>query len=267
MNRLDGKVALISGAARGIGAQTARLMAEAGASVIIGDILDEAGRETAGHIVRGGGTAHYITLDVTSEASWTAAVADATLRHGKLDILVNNAGIFTGRDFEEATLADWHKLVAVNMTGVFLGTKIAAPALRAAGLKSAHGSAIVNLASIAGLVGSPLDPLYSMTKGGVTLFTKSTALAFGRKGDRIRVNSVHPGVIETDMGEQTFQRRMAILKTNDIEVAKENSRAMHPIGRLGTADDIARAIVFLASDDAKFMTGSAMVVDGGVTAA
>jgi 3(or 17)beta-hydroxysteroid dehydrogenase len=267
MNRLDGKVALVSGAARGIGAQTARLMAEAGASVVIGDILDEAGRETAGHIVRGGGVAHYLTLDVTSERSWTDAIADATQRHGRLDILVNNAGIFTGRDFEEATLDDWHKLVAVNMTGVFLGTKIAAPALREAGKTSAHGSAIVNLASIAGLVGSPLDPLYSMTKGGVTLFTKSTALAFARKGDRVRVNSVHPGVIETDMGEQTFQRRMKVMKTNDYEAAKENSRQMHPIGRLGTADDIARAIVFLASDDAKFMTGSAMVVDGGVTAA
>ena len=161
----------------------------------------------------------------------------------------------------------WHKLVAVNLTGVFLGTKLAAPALRASGAKSAHGSAIVNLASIAGLVGSPLDPLYSMTKGGVTLFTKSTALAFGRKGDRIRVNAVHPGVIETDMGEQTFVRRMAVIKSNDVEVAREASRQMHPIGRLGRPDDIASAIVFLASDDAKFMTGSSLVVDGGLTAA
>ena len=267
MNRLDGKVALITGAARGIGGRTAQLMAEAGASVLIGDILDEAGRETAGHIVRSGGVANYLTLDVTSERSWAAAVADAIQRHGKLDILVNNAGIFTGKDFEEATLADWHKLVAVNMTGVFLGTKIATPALRASGLKSAHGSAIVNIASIAGLVGSALDPLYSMTKGGVTLFTKSTALAFGRKGDRIRVNSVHPGVIETDMGEQTFQARMTLTRSNDHEAARAAARATHPIGRLGTADDIARAILFLASDDAKFMTGSAMVVDGGVTAA
>ena len=267
MNRLDGKVALISGAARGIGAETARLMARAGAAVVVGDILVDLGRETARGIAAAGGKASFVDLDVTSEASWTAAVAAASQQFGKLDILVNNAGVFTGRDFEEATLADWNRLVAVNMTGVFLGTKIAAPALRASGSASPHGSAIVNLASIAGIVGSHLDPLYSMTKGGVTLFTKSTALAFARKGDRIRVNSVHPGVIETDMGEQTFQRRMTLLKTNDIEVAKENSRAMHPIGRLGTADDIARAILFLASDDAKFMTGSALVVDGGVTAA
>jgi 3(or 17)beta-hydroxysteroid dehydrogenase len=263
MNRLDGKVALISGGARGIGGETARLMRKAGAQVVIGDILADAGRRLAAEL---GDDAAFVELDVTSEASWSAAADTAVKRFGKLDILVNNAGIFIGRDFEEATLADWHKLVAVNLTGVFLGTKIAAPALRASAKDSAHGSAIVNLASIAGLVGSQLDQLYSMTKGGVTLFTKSTALSFGRKGDRIRVNSVHPGVIETDMGEQTFATRMTMMKTNDVEVARAASRQMHPIGRLGTPGDIASAIVFLASDDAKFMTGSALVVDGGVTA-
>ncbi len=266
MNRLDGKVALISGGARGIGAATAHLMSSVGASVVIGDVLDDQGAQTAADINKVGGRATYINLDVTKEAPWANAVSQATTRYGKLDILVNNAGIFPGRDFEEVSVEDWHKLVAVNLTGVFLGTKHAAPALRESGRLSPHGSAIVNLASIAGLVGSAMDPLYSMTKGGVTLFTKSTALTFGRKGDRIRVNSVHPGVIETDMGDQTFVRRMALMKTNDIESARENSRQMHPIGRLGTADDIARAIVFLASDDAKFMTGSAMVVDGGLTA-
>ncbi len=266
MNSLDGKVALISGSARGIGAETARLMSQAGARVVVADLLADLGRETVAGIVKAGGEAVFVELDVTSEAAWTAAVGVATGKFGKLDILVNNAGVFLGRDFEEVSLAEWHKLVAVNLTGVFLGTKLAAPALRAAGRDSPHGSAIVNLASIAGLVGSHLDALYSMTKGGVTLFTKSTALAFGRKGDRIRVNSVHPGVIETDMGEQTFVRRMAITGSNDIDAAREASRLLHPIGRLGAPDDIARAIVFLASDDAKFMTGSALVVDGGVTA-
>ena len=266
MNRLDGKVALISGGARGIGAATAHLMSSVGASVVIGDVLDEQGAQTAADINKAGGHASYINLDVTKEASWTDAVGKCVTQYGKLDILVNNAGIFPGRDFEEVSVEDWHKLVAVNLTGVFLGTKHAAQALRESSRQNPHGSAIVNLASIAGLVGSAMDPLYSMTKGGVTLFTKSTALTFARKGDRIRVNSVHPGVIETDMGEQTFVRRMALIKSNDIEAARENSRQMHPIGRLGTADDIARAIVFLASDDAKFMTGSAMVVDGGLTA-
>ena len=267
MNRLDGKVALISGAARGIGAETARWMAKAGAKLVLGDVLDERGRETAQAIVAAGGGAAYVHLDVTREADWQAALALAAKQFGGLDILVNNAGIFTGLGIEEATLEDWHRLCAINLTGVFLGTKLALPLLRERGKSSAHGSAIVNLASIAGLVGSQLDPLYSMTKGGVTLFTKSAALEFGRKGYRVRVNSIHPGVIDTDMGEQTFvARARAHLGSNDAGAAKEISRTAHPIGRLGTAEDIAKGIVFLASDDAGFMTGAGLVVDGGLTA-
>ena len=175
MNRLDGKVALISGAARGIGAETAKLMVEAGAKVAIGDVLDERGRETARAF---GDGALYHHLDVTREDDWSAAVAATVARFGGIDILVNNAGMFLGKGIEEASLDEWHRLAAVNLTGVFLGTKLALPALRERGATSAQGSAIVNLASVAGLVGSQLDPLYSMTKGGVTLFTKSTALEF-----------------------------------------------------------------------------------------
>jgi len=266
MNSLAGKVALISGGARGIGAETARCMAAAGASVMIGDVLDAAGQATAAAIAAGGGRAAYVPLDVTREEPWQAAV-DATLRQfGKLDILVNNAGIFLGRSFMDASLDEWQRLVAVNLTGVFLGTRVCAPALAESGKASPQGSAIVNLASIAGLVGSQLDPLYSMTKGGVTLFTKSTALAFGRRGWRIRVNSIHPGVIETDMGAQTFSARAAQTGSDDLAAARAVALQQHPIGRRGTADDIARGIVFLASDDAGFMTGSGMVVDGGLTA-
>lgn len=266
MNRLDGKVALLSGAARGIGAQTARRMGEAGAKIVIGDVLEGPGKELAKEINDAGGDARFVRLDVTSEASWNAAVGATTEAHGSLDILVNNAGVFLGRDIEEVSLDDWHRLVSVNLTGVFLGTKHCAPALRESGKQSKHGSAIVNLASIAGLVGSQLDPLYSMTKGGVTTFTKSTALAFGRKGHRIRVNSIHPGVIETDMGAQTFTARANQVGSNDADAARSQSVKMHPIGRLGVADDIALGIVFLASDDAGFMTGSGLVVDGGYTA-
>ena len=266
MNRLDGKVALVSGAARGIGAETAMRMAEAGAKVVIGDILEDRARETAKAIVAAGGTATYASLDVTSEASWAAAVAAAKKQHGGLDILVNNAGIFLGKDFMDVTIEEWNRLVAINMTGVFLGTKMCAPELAERGKTSKHGSAIVNLASVAGIVGSQLDPLYSMTKGGVTLFTKSSALSFGRKGWKIRVNSIHPGVIETDMGAQTFASRAKQLGSNDVDGARSVALKQHPIGRLGVPDDIARGIVFLASDDAGFMTGSGMVVDGGLTA-
>jgi len=266
MNRLDGKVAFISGAARGIGAETARRMAAAGAAVVVGDVLAERVRETAKEIVEAGGKALPLGLDVTAEESWTAAVAAATKQFGKLDILVNNAGIFLGKDLMDATLEEWNRLVAINMTGVWLGTKACAPALAESGKSSRHGSAIVNLASVAGLVGSQLDPLYSMSKGGVTLFTKSTALAFARKGWKIRVNSIHPGVIETDMGAQTFVSRARQAGSNDVDGARNVAARQHPIGRLGAAEDIALGIVFLASDDAGFMTGSGMVVDGGLTA-
>ncbi len=266
MNRLDGKVALLSGAARGIGGQTARRMAEAGAKIVIGDVLEEPGTALAQEITDAGGDARFVRLDVTQESDWDAAVKTATDAHGGLNILVNNAGVFLGRDIEEVSLDDWHRLVSVNLTGVFLGTKHCAPALRESAKNTPHGSAIVNLASIAGLVGSQLDQLYSMTKGGVTTFTKATALSFGRKGDRIRVNSIHPGVIETDMGAQTFTARANLAGSNDTETARQQALTMHPIGRLGVADDIALGIVFLASDDAGFMTGSALVVDGGYTA-
>ena len=140
------------------------------------------------------------------------------------------------------------------------------PALRERARQSAHGSAIVNLASVAGLVGSQLDPLYSMTKGGVTLFTKSAALEFARKGYRIRVNSIHPGVIQTDMGDQTFVSRARNLATNDVDAVREMARKTHPIGRLGVPEDIAKGILYLASDDSAFMTGAGLVVDGGLTA-
>ncbi|WP_043284133.1 SDR family NAD(P)-dependent oxidoreductase [Reyranella massiliensis] len=266
MNRLDGKVAFLSGAARGIGGATATLMASVGAKVVIGDVLEERGRQTVREIEAAGGQATFVPLDVTQEASWTAALDTTVKQYGGLDILVNNAGIFVGKGVEDASMDDWHRLVAVNLTGVVLGTRVALPHLKARAKDSPHGSAIVNLASVAGLVGSQLDPLYSLTKGGVTLFTKSTALEFGRKGYRIRVNSIHPGVIDTDMGQQTFAMRAQALGTNDTEATRKVSTSMHPIGRLGVADDIAKGIVFLASDDAGFMTGAGLVVDGGYTA-
>jgi NAD(P)-dependent dehydrogenase (short-subunit alcohol dehydrogenase family) len=267
MQRLDGKVALISGAARGIGGETAQLMAREGARIVVADVLDDRGRQTVAAITAAGGQAAYAHLDVTSEADWTEAVNLAVSKFGKLDILVNNAGVFIGKGIEEISLDEWNRLVGVNMTGVFLGTRLAAPALREAAKTSEHGSAIVNLASIAGIVGSQLDPLYSMTKGGVTLFTKSAALEFGRKGYRIRVNSIHPGVIQTDMGEQTFVARAQRSGSNDTTQIRQTVTDTVPWGRLGAPMDIAKGIVFLASDDAGYMNGACLVVDGGVTAA
>jgi NAD(P)-dependent dehydrogenase (short-subunit alcohol dehydrogenase family) len=266
MNRLDGKVALISGAARGIGGETAQLMVKEGAKVVVADVLDDRGLKTVATITAAGGQAAYVRLDVTKEEDWTAAVDLAVSKFGKLDILVNNAGVFIGKGIEEISLDEWNKLVAVNMTGVFLGTRLAAPALREAAKTSEQGSSIVNLASIAGIVGSQLDPLYSMTKGGVTLFTKSAALEFARKGYRIRVNSIHPGVIQTDMGEQTFVARAQRTGSNDTTQIRQSVTDTVPWGRLGVPLDIAKGIVFLASDDAGYMNGAGLIVDGGVTA-
>lgn len=267
MNRLDGKTVLISGAARGIGAATAQLMAEAGAKVFIGDLLTQAGEATAAKISEGGAFCRFVSLDVTDAESWQAAVDVAVETTGRLDVLVNNAGVFIGKSIEDIAMEEWQKLVDVNLTGTVLGVRIATPALRESAKSSAHGSAIVNLCSIAGMVGSQVDPLYSLTKGGVNTFTKSLALYFGRGGDNIRVNQIHPGVIETDMGDQTYTARANALGTNDVEAAKQVSIKAHPIGRHGTVDDIAKGILFLASDDAAFMTGSSLVVDGGFTAA
>lgn len=267
MNRFEGKTVLISGGARGIGAETARLMCAEGASVVIGDILEDVGGDLAATLASDGHAAQFIRLDVTQPGDWDAAVSLATAEFGSLDVLVNNAGIFLGVDFEDATMEDWSRISAINMGGVFLGAKHCAPALKTAGEVSAHGSAIVNLSSIAGLVGAPLDPLYSMTKGGVSIFTKSLALDFARKNARIRVNSVHPGVIDTDMGQQTIDILGDRYTGGDMERARKASVARHPIGRLGTVTDIAKAIMYLSSDDASFTTGSNMVVDGGLTAA
>src|ERR1700730_15691684 len=266
MNRLDGKVALISGAARGIGAETARLMIEAGAKVAAGDVLDERAQAAVRPLDPTGGAAIYTHLDVTREEDWNAALAAAVGRFGGLDILVNHAGVFLGMSLEEARPAGWHRLGGVNLTGVFLGTKLSLPALRESAQRSPFGSAIVNLSSVAGLVGSTGDPLYSMTKGGVTLFTKSSALEFARKGYRIRVNSIHPSTTETEMGDQVLTMRARNLGTNDLEPARQQALTRIPIGRMGTVTDIAKGIVFLASDDAAFMTGAGLVADGGITA-
>jgi NAD(P)-dependent dehydrogenase (short-subunit alcohol dehydrogenase family) len=266
MNRLDGKIALITGAARGIGAAAARTMAQEGAKVVVCDILDLLGNALAEQIQADGGTAVFVHLDVGREQDWADAVQSATQLFGGIDILVNNAAIFLGKSFEDTTLADWQRLCEVNLTGAVLGIKSLLPTLRERAKSSAHGSAIINMSSVAGLVGAATDPLYSLTKGGITLLTKALAVDFGQRGYRVRVNSVHPGAVETDMGAQTFAARAKFLGTDDLQSARRQSIDAHPIGRLGAAEDIAHGIVYLASDEAGFTTGSSLVIDGGFTA-
>ena len=251
MARLEGKVALISGGARGQGAVEARMFAEEGASVVIGDILDEQGRQTEAELQELGYNVTYVHLDVTSESDWEAAVQTAVSTYGKLDVLLNNAGILIRKNIEETTEADWDRIFAVNAKGVFLGTKAAIPAMRDAG-----GGSIINISSTAGLVGSPNGSAsYTATKGAVRLFTKSTAIQHAREG--IRCNSIHPGPIETDMIADTL---------NDPANMELRMQRL-PLQRVGKPSEIAYPAIYLASDESSFVTGSEVVVDGGTTAA
>lgn len=248
MGRLEGKVALISGAARGQGEAEARLFANEGAKVVFGDILDMEGEKVEAEINETGGEAKYIHLDVTNESEWETAVKESVNSYGKLDILVNNAGISIGKNVEETTLEEWDLVQAVNSKGVFLGTKAAIPAMRESG-----GGSIVNISSIAGLVGIASAP-YVASKGAVRLLTKSTAVQYGP--ENIRCNSVHPGFIETEM--------IRGILSDSEERAKR--LAITPLGIFASAHDIALAVLFLASDESRYMTGSELVIDGGITA-
>lgn len=247
--RLDGKVALISGGARGMGAEEAKLFAREGAKVVIGDILEAEGKQTEAEVNEIGGDCLFVRLDVTNEADWKAAVGAAVARFGKLDILVNNAGIFRGAKVEDTSTEEWDQVMDINAKGVFLGTKVAIPEMRKAG-----GGSIVNISSVAGLVGNPFISAYNASKGAVRIFTKSTAVQYAKEG--IRANSIHPGVIETPMTQD-------VVNEPDF---KEFRLSANPISRLGQPADIAYGVLYLASDEASFVTGSELVIDGGWTA-
>jgi NAD(P)-dependent dehydrogenase (short-subunit alcohol dehydrogenase family) len=247
--RLKGKVALITGAARGQGATEADLFVREGAAVILGDVLDDDGREVAKVIRKSGGDARYVHLDVTDESSWSQAVAYAVATYGTLNVLVNNAGILIRKGIEETTADDWDRTMAVNVKGVFLGTRSVIPIMR-----QAHGGSIVNISSTAGLVPSPGGSAsYAASKGAVRIFTKATAILHAKDG--IRCNSVHPGPIATDM----IREQMA-------DEAWPLAMQRVPMGRPGTAEDVAYGVLYLASDESSYVTGSELVIDGGITA-
>ena len=250
MGRLEGKVALITGAARGQGESEARLFAKEGARIVFGDILDEKGEKVEAEIIEGGGVAKYVHLDVTDENDWDSAIKLLSNRHGKLDILVNNAGIAsTGKNLEEVTTEEWDRIQGVNLKGVFLGAKAAIPYMKASG-----GGSIVNISSMAGLVGVPGIAAYAASKGAVRLLTKSIAVEYGPQN--IRCNSVHPGYIETEMIGGLLANREAM----------SNRLAITPLGIFATAHDVALSVLYLASDESRYVTGSELVIDGGITA-
>lgn len=248
--RLEGKVAIISGGARGMGATEARMFAREGAKVVFGDVLDDLGKQVEAEINESGGEAIYVSLDVTDASAWQNAVDTAVSRFGKLDILVNNAGIVINTDRDESTAEEWDRVMNVNAKGVFLGIKSAIPAMREAG-----GGSIVNISSISGMIGQHgIHPGYNASKGAVRLLTKATAIQYAPEG--IRANSVHPGPIATPMTEAS---------RSDPE-RRQRSMNSTPMGRYGQPEDIAYGVMFLASDESSYMTGSELVIDGGYTA-
>ena len=249
MNRLDGRVALVTGAASGIGKATAHRLASEGAAVLVTDIAGEAGEAVVKEITDAGGRAAFFRHDVTSERDWEAATARAVEVFGSLDILVNNAGMGDLKTIEDTTLEEWNRTIDIDQTGVFLGMKVAAPYLK----KSEHAS-IINISSIFGTSGGfGTSPAYHAAKGAVRTLTKNAALHWATAG--IRVNSVHPGFIETPILEPARGTEFWDAMT-----------AVTPMGHLGQPDDIAAGVTYLASDDAKFVTGLELYIDGGYIA-
>ena len=247
--RLEGKVALISGAARGQGETEARLFAQEGASVVLGDVLESEGEAAAAAIRESGGDARFVALDVTSEDAWVSAVRFTVETFGRLDVLVNNAAIYARTLIVDTDIEEWRRIMDVNTTGVFLGTKHAVPAMRESG-----GGSIVNISSTAGLIGGGSGSAYGTSKGGVRLFTKYTAIQHAPDG--IRANSIHPGPIDTDM----------IADNLSTPEGRADSLSRIPLGRIGAVMDVAYGALFLASDESSFVTGSELVIDGGMTA-
>lgn len=252
MKRVQGKVALVTGGALGLGRAAALLLAREGARVVVTDVNAEAGGAVAEEIVSGGGEAMFLRQDVSKEADWQAVLGSVASRFGPLDVLVNNAGVALSASIEDTTLEQWRWLMGINLEGVFLGTRYAIAAMKG------RGGSIINLSSIEGLIGDPKLAAYNASKGGVRLLTKSAALHAAQY--KIRVNSIHPGYIETPMVEAFVNAQP------DPAAARAGVAALHPLGHLGEPDDIAYGVLYLASDESKFVTGAELVIDGGYTA-
>ena len=256
MKRVKNKVAIVTGGASGLGKSSAKLLAREGVKIVVSDIDEEGGKKVVQQIKEDGGEAIFIKQDVAKEDEWKNVIETTLETYGKLHILANSAGIGLGGTVEDVTLEDWKNLIDINLNGTFLGTKYGIKGMR----KTDEGGSIINFSSIEGLIGDPNLPAYNASKGGVTIFTKSAALHCAKQGYGIRINSIHPAYIWTPMVENFLKAQ------GDVEEGKKQLESLHPIGHLGEPDDIGYGVVYLASDESKFMTGSELVIDGGYTA-
>lgn len=256
MGRVEGKVAIVTGGARGLGKASGVMLAKEGAKVVMTDRHADEGSAVVRQIEKDGGTAMFLAQDVAKEEDWKKVIDAVVKKFGKLDVLVNNAGVGINANIEETTLEQWRWVMSVNLDGVFLGTKYGIEAMKKTG-----GGSIINMSSIEGMVGDRRLAAYDASKGGVRILSKSAALHCAKAGYNIRVNTVHPGFIETPM-VQGFLKSIG----GDIEAARRQLAALHPIGHLGEPNDVAYAVLYLASDESKFATGSELVIDGGYTA-
>jgi NAD(P)-dependent dehydrogenase (short-subunit alcohol dehydrogenase family) len=257
MDRVKDKVALITGGASGIGKETALLLAKEGAKVVVTDINKDEGEKVADEINGNGGDAIFLKHDVTEEEDWKQVIEQTLQKFGKLDVLVNNAGVLLVKNIESTSLQEWRWLISINLDGTFLGTKYGIEAMKKSG-----GGSIINISSTAGIIGGPGFETYGASKGGVRIFTKSAALDCAQAGYNIRVNSVHPSWIGTAMAEIGGR----FLGEGDVEAGRKLMDSSHPIGHMGEPIDVAYGVLYLASDESKFVTGSELVIDGGYTA-
>jgi len=263
---LEGRVALVTGAARGIGAAIAEKLASAGALVHLADRELAQAEAKSDEIRATGGASRALALDICEPDGWQATLSEIERSAGNLDILVNNVGLTMSKSIEDTTLEDWLLLMRVNLEGPFLGTKVALPLMKMSALRTPFGGSIINVSSISGIVGTANLSCYAATKGGLRYFSKSAALEFAKAGYRIRVNTIHPGLTEGASANVLFKASVDSGVSENMAEARKMWTSRYPVNRMAHPMDIAAGVLFLASDASNFMTGTEMVMDGGLTA-
>lgn len=263
---LEGRVALVTGAARGIGAAIAEKLAAAGAVVHLADRELAQAEAKSAEINANGAVSRALAIDVCEIDSWNAVISEIEQSAGHLDILVNNVGLTMSKSIEDTSVEDWRLLMRVNLEGPFVGTKAALPLMKKSALRTPFGGSIVNVSSISGIVGTANLSCYTATKGGLRYFSKSAALEFAKAGYRIRVNTIHPGLTEGASANILFKSSVDTGVCADVDEARKMWTARYPVNRMARPVDIAAGVLLLASDASNFMTGTEMIMDGGLTA-